>query len=326
MPPVREVRRRAWPGIALFVLLIGVGSLGVGYWLAKRTRSDQPGISGRGLVWIPPPRQPKSQIRQSVPKLKDQGSRMVELVPGRPGYDPVALAPFVPPEQVFASEPRNSAWANAVEPALLKYDKRAATAVLPGFSIASVECRTTLCRLKWTAPEKTAPLVREVMHHLFPGALMKAKRNGEYYWVLSVARDSTRISCPVMQRPRLPQSQGTAESVLRRSSFAGAAASTSHPRLWPHGPRTRRLEKGPPRPGASGCPVTGLAGYRLGAKQNVPVTPLSATANQPRNKMMTVRSSASLASNEGSGLRPGIPPPCRPRSNCRGWGRWTSGW
>jgi hypothetical protein len=190
MEPHNHARTGSVLRTVLILVAVGAGSLITTFliaWQGKQSRSaalpddGRPAPSTEGADRREFPPKTRARVRSNVPKLKADETPTVELVPRKPGYDPVALAPFVPPEQVFVGEVRNSAWADAVEPALLNYDKKAAAAVLPGFEVANVECRSTMCRLKWIAPKETVPMVSEVIRHLFPGALMKCKRNGEYY-------------------------------------------------------------------------------------------------------------------------------------------------
>jgi hypothetical protein len=178
---VDRSRRSAFRRVSLILASVGLCSLVLGFLLARRLGGKPQVSSPRHAAVDETRRKVQSPHRSTVPRLVEQPSATVELVPGEPGYDPVKLAPFIAHEEMFAGEAENSAWAGAVERAVLKYDRRAAAVVVPGFEVTNVECRTTICLVRWKAPAEASRLVCEVIRQLIPGSLMTCTRNGEYY-------------------------------------------------------------------------------------------------------------------------------------------------
>lgn len=105
----------------------------------------------------------------------------VQLVPGKAGYDPTRFASFIPLQAVFVQEPRNPAWADAIERALPQVVLRDIERVLPGFKVLEVICKTSTCRLEWSAPPEVEKHALDVLRVLMPGSV--AQTAAPYHYV-----------------------------------------------------------------------------------------------------------------------------------------------
>jgi hypothetical protein len=104
-----------------------------------------------------------------VPQFRD-GVEPDRLVPGTARYNPSALADFLGLTGLFEQEERNDSWARTVEsnlPPLLLNDT---ARVVPGLRIAAIQCKTTMCKISWTAPEERRERVKAILKFLVPGA------------------------------------------------------------------------------------------------------------------------------------------------------------
>jgi protein-disulfide isomerase len=115
-----------------------------------------------------------------------QGMQGTVVVPGEPGYEPQRLLMgHVTPRQLFAYEPRDSGWAGAVEKALGPVIDKDLRTVEPGLGSTTVECRTSLCRLRWRTGKADDKVVAAAARLLYaPGA---RPTPGEVYLVLRSA-------------------------------------------------------------------------------------------------------------------------------------------
>jgi protein-disulfide isomerase len=105
-----------------------------------------------------------------------------ETNPRQPGYDPQRLLMHLSARQLFAGEPRDDAWAAAVEKELAPLVDRDLRAVEPKLASTAVDCRSTLCRIGWRAGRADEKAVAAAADYLFGGN--GAQRPGELYLVL----------------------------------------------------------------------------------------------------------------------------------------------
>lgn len=101
---------------------------------------------------------------QGVPTFtrSQSGQPAIQDVPGAPGYDPTNFSGLVSMSKVFEAEPRDEQWAGRIEAwisARLVEDLRSIAPLVK----ATVECRTTACRWRWSAPQEAQPNTEEVM-------------------------------------------------------------------------------------------------------------------------------------------------------------------
>jgi hypothetical protein len=88
-----------------------------------------------------------------VPRFREpQEDYSPQLSTGHPAYDPSRLALVIPARSIFAQEPRNSLWADKLEPALKKAVRSDLDRLAPGLDL-NVECKSTTCMLSWPARE-----------------------------------------------------------------------------------------------------------------------------------------------------------------------------
>jgi hypothetical protein len=71
--------------------------------------------------------------------------------PTEPGYEPQRLVGQLSLRQIFALEPRDSAWAREVEKALGSLVDRDLRGIEPALASTTLECRTSMCRVRWNA-------------------------------------------------------------------------------------------------------------------------------------------------------------------------------
>ena len=105
--------------------------------------------------------------------------------PGDPAYEPQRLMTQLSMRQLFAHEPRDSAWATAVEKALGPMIDRDLRGIEPGLASTTLECRSKLCRLRWNpgkGDEKAIAVGARTLYPSFgrptPGELHMALRSG----------------------------------------------------------------------------------------------------------------------------------------------------
>jgi hypothetical protein len=177
---VETPRRRWWWG----GIVVGVAAVAglAGFFAARARRATKHAIVEGARPSPPHPDRLAGRRTPNIVGGPDEDQR--RFVPGQPQYDPVSLVRFVPAEELFANEPRNPVWSTPVEAWIRKLDRKAIDAVLPGFEMTAVECRTTICRVSWTAPRDIKPRVRDGLRHFIPGAFTKCTPDGEYYVAL----------------------------------------------------------------------------------------------------------------------------------------------
>ncbi len=122
--------------------------------------------------------------------------------PSDPGYEPQKLMMQLSMRQLFAHEPRDSAWATAVEKALGPMIDRDLRGIEPGLASTTLECRSNLCRLRWSpgkGDEKAITVGARTLYPSFgrptPGELYMALRSGTVRTVEdSISRIKSRRS------------------------------------------------------------------------------------------------------------------------------------
>ena len=89
---------------------------------------------------------------RAVPSFVSQAPLGIDTNPSSPGYDPIRLALAITPQKLFNGEPRHPTWAPAMESRLTSAVSRDLQRI-PGIGDISVECRTTGCKVSWSAPD-----------------------------------------------------------------------------------------------------------------------------------------------------------------------------
>lgn len=181
--------RRRWPIVLGIALLAGSVGLGLAYLSVTSTVGAEVAPSARASS--SQPSSPNGVRRPALPGLPGvvpvalradtAGGEEVELIPGRPGYDPGAITELIPLEQLFAQEPRNDDWAKKIEEALPGIALRDVERLVPGLEIVGIVCKTTSCRLEWRAPKESIQRARAVMRFLVPAAV--AETRPPYHYV-----------------------------------------------------------------------------------------------------------------------------------------------
>ena len=106
---------------------------------------------------------------RSVPRL--QSTAPMELRPGYPGYDPIRIGAVLSQGAIFAQEPRVAAWAERIEKVLHRDIPADLSRIVPGFELAGIECRTTICRVSWQPPDQAADeKIHVLLRVLFSGS------------------------------------------------------------------------------------------------------------------------------------------------------------
>jgi hypothetical protein len=194
--------------------------------LAERRPGPTAGPGGAGAA--PAARAPGPRLAPGVERPA------VELVPGRPGYDPAQLTKFVTLENLFSQEPRNEAWAAPVEQALPGIALRDVERLLPGLRIVGVTCKTTTCRFEWAAPAETEKRAPDVMRFLFPGAV--AETRAPYHYVALAGGRWIFSDLPAGDPARTLETAIKARKTViaqARAGGAGGAPSGIPPEAWP---------------------------------------------------------------------------------------------
>jgi hypothetical protein len=93
--------------------------------------------------------------------------RRVENRPGAPGYDPTKFLGAIPPRKLFSQEPRNEQWAAKVEEFLSTQMQQDMPRMFKDFTIGQIECRTTMCRVRWEADPTDHVKIYNMIHTLY---------------------------------------------------------------------------------------------------------------------------------------------------------------
>jgi hypothetical protein len=121
----------------------------------------------------------RERARVAPPSFVTPPPSGVQLDPRAANYDALALGPLVTGglRNVFDGEPRDEAWAAPVEKGLGAALSKDAGGI-PGVSGIEVECRTTMCRVTWSAPAESQLKIQDLVRVLYGGAGF-ATRSGE---------------------------------------------------------------------------------------------------------------------------------------------------
>jgi hypothetical protein len=179
-----------WKGPVLLSAMLASGSVGllIAFLTTPEARGNPVAADDSGAA-SPAGIRPASG--RSVPAARRPPPRLqvphevepppVQLVPGQPGYDPTRFTAFVPLRSVFGQEPRDPAWADAVERALPGVVLRDVERLVPGLKIVEIVCRTSTCRLEWKAPPESEKRAAEVMRFLMPGSVSETRAPYHYF-------------------------------------------------------------------------------------------------------------------------------------------------
>jgi hypothetical protein len=151
---VVTTRRR--PPTAVLLTLFGAACVGgalLGVWSARRELQAAASVE---LDPVLATGDPGGRIRgrragAGLPSFMAQ--RTVETRPGYPGYDPMRLGTVLAQSRIFEQEPRKEPWAGQLESALRTGIASDLARIVPGLEVQDIECRTTICRLRWEKPE-----------------------------------------------------------------------------------------------------------------------------------------------------------------------------
>jgi hypothetical protein len=172
-------------------LIVGLGAVAAGTAAAllvpRKPVAATPAIASAAGA-APAPSQCTSEA--SGPRRRERGrvappsfvtppSAGVQLDPTAANYDALKLGPLVTGglRNVFDGEPRDEGWAGSVEKGLGAALSRDAAGIR-GVSGIEVECRTTMCRVTWSAPAESQPKIQDLVRVLYGGAGF-ATRSGE---------------------------------------------------------------------------------------------------------------------------------------------------
>jgi hypothetical protein len=176
-----------WPARRVIVLAAFAVVGAVGFVLG--VEASRPGsLPVEEGIAIDPSASPPANAgaRRDVPGVglprftEDPRSDRDHLVPGRPGYSAAALVRYQSPRQLFDQEPRNETWARPLELALPGFVARGMDRLLPGFSVTSVACRTTICKVAWNVTGEKADRAGALMTYLLPPAVGMVMPDGYY--------------------------------------------------------------------------------------------------------------------------------------------------
>jgi RNA polymerase sigma factor (sigma-70 family) len=108
--------------------------------------------------------------------LVNRDPTTVNLTPATEGYQPYRLNRYLSWPQIFALEPRDPAWASSMENAIGQIVLADIRRVAPVVTGLSFECRSTLCRLRWTASREVDDRIGSLGRsmHRQVGALVRA--------------------------------------------------------------------------------------------------------------------------------------------------------
>ncbi len=138
--------------IGLGIVVVGAGALaGVltrGAEGGRRERAPADNRPFAALPGAPPPSRHPGPAR-SAPVLASH-AYSVPVSVGAPGYDPIKLGLALGPRALFNQEPRDPSWAPAMERLMTPLVQKDLHGI-PGIRDVSVDCRTTGCRVSYTA-------------------------------------------------------------------------------------------------------------------------------------------------------------------------------
>ena len=116
----------------------------------------------------------RAYIDRRILAIRPAEAQPVQTDPAAPDYDPRKIVRLVGVDVLFRAEPRNDAWASAVERGVAPRLESAVKAIIPEVASVTLECRTTTCAVAWALPPDRPPEVedrlREVVRQLFPGS------------------------------------------------------------------------------------------------------------------------------------------------------------
>jgi protein-disulfide isomerase len=103
------------------------------------------------------------------PPARAQGAVEVAIDPADPKYNQLRLNEHLSIRQIFSLEPRDDAWAGAVEKSLSPLIDRDLRTIEPKLASTTVDCRTTLCRLWWRAGKGNDAAIHAAVTYLYAG-------------------------------------------------------------------------------------------------------------------------------------------------------------
>jgi hypothetical protein len=153
MPPIAESRKPtkhlAAAGVLAAFLGLGLSAALSGRQVHRPTATATRAIASCPGVVPPAPTPELAKLRQAV---NDEGAAKISADPRSPNYDPVKLALLGKnPHDLHDAEPRQEAWAAAIEGQLKSLAEDRLKNV-PGGSVVDVDCRTSSCTLTAEAP------------------------------------------------------------------------------------------------------------------------------------------------------------------------------
>jgi hypothetical protein len=173
------VRRNVFVLAACVSVLVGVGGALLWSQRAPRTDARPAALAAQTPPRGEPARPPKLASQAGTPTARltlapTQASIPgVSLDPTAPDYDARKLIKLTGDlKGVYEAEPRNPAWADAVESRIGPALEAAMRAVLPHVSDLNMKCRSTMCEIHWNIADDTdgtSAKARHVALQLFPG-------------------------------------------------------------------------------------------------------------------------------------------------------------
>jgi hypothetical protein len=168
MPTGRRPQKRVLLAISLGIAALVGGVVG---W----NRTDAETSRARA---VPPDKQQASTAEGRAlprlaepPRLRTSEGSGVELRPGQPGYDPTRFLGPMLPRDIYSQEPRNDAWATAVETRIAARAATELTAILSReVAEPRIACKTTTCLIKWRIDQDQEGAIAHALRILYPGA------------------------------------------------------------------------------------------------------------------------------------------------------------
>jgi RNA polymerase sigma factor (sigma-70 family) len=112
----------------------------------------------------------ETAIRKAGRRTPPRPQQTIEANPRAPGYQPQLLMMYMSAKQLYANEPRDDAWAGAVEKEMSPLVSRDLRGIDPKLAGAELQCRTTMCRLSWRASRGNEAAVAAAARYLYAGA------------------------------------------------------------------------------------------------------------------------------------------------------------
>jgi hypothetical protein len=184
-PLEQPSRRRPWWLLGFVVLGLVTGLLGERLLARRHHGSADASEPPNTLAARAPAARPTA-----APRFISNAGTTVVTDPADPSYDPIRIMDELKQrlQTVYKVEPRDEAWATAMETGMRPGLTRDLDGTVPGTTDLIIDCRTTTCRFNWHAPDGQDRRVRHIIRTLYGGAAMGIGRENEVYVAYSGGR------------------------------------------------------------------------------------------------------------------------------------------